>query len=552
MNSFSQIHFSDISALSRIGEKGPNYGVAFGDYDNDGWEDIYVTRIGKTNRLYHNLGNETFEEVAAVAGVDHDGRTRMAVWGDINNDGWLDLFLANSASKNDVLYLNNGDGTFDDISDQAYMEGGGEGLAAMMGDIDGDGFLDIYVARLGAENTLYRNQGNQTFVNIVQTAGATDTRIAMGAIMFDYDNDRDLDIYLVHDGHNPNILYENDGTGKFTDVSNLAGVAYESFGMGVDVGDVNNDGFLDIYITNLYENALLLNNGDNTFTEISESAAITDFGMGWGTGFYDVDNDGWQDIYVANTPSYPNILYHNLGDNTFAQVSENTVLSSVGNGFGMAGGDFNNDGRIDLFVANSNGKTGNQLFLNQSENNNHWIKVKLEGVISNSNGIGARLVAKADDLIFIDELNSGSSYAGQNSLVMHLGLGQISQLDTLKVLWPSGVTDVMTDVETDQFLSIKEGSKNHSEKSQISLTSIWIGPNPVSDQTKVSCYLVEAEDILIEVFDPLGQNIYRQQLFGANPGLYEHLLPVSGLKPGYYLCQVVIGSDVFSQKIIKH
>ncbi|MCB0852426.1 MAG: VCBS repeat-containing protein, partial [Bacteroidetes bacterium] len=164
---YSQIHFEDISEASGIGEKGPNYGVAFGDYNNDGREDIYVTRIGQSNRLYQNQGNKTFIEVAAQAGVAHEGRTRMAVWGDINNDGWLDLFLANSKGQRDVLYLNHGDGTFEDLSASARMVSGGDGLAAMMGDIDNDGFLDIYVARLGAENSLYRNQGNHTFVDII-------------------------------------------------------------------------------------------------------------------------------------------------------------------------------------------------------------------------------------------------------------------------------------------------------------------------------------------------------------------------------------------------
>ena len=475
----------------------------------------------------------------------------MAVWGDINNDGWLDLFLANGKNKKDILYLNLGDGTFEDISAKSRMTSGGDGLAAMMGDIDNDGYLDIYVARLGSENTLYRNLGDNTFIEVVKSIGATDTRIAMGAIMFDYDNDRDLDIYLVHDGHNPNILYENDGRGYFTDVSDQANVAYESFGMGVDVGDVNNDGHLDIYITNLYENTLLLNNGDKTFTEISESAGITDFGMGWGTGFYDVNNDGWQDIYVGNTPSYPNIMYQNLGDNTFAPISENTILSSTGSSFGVAGADINNDGWLDLFVANSNDKIGSQLFLNQTKENHHWLKVQLEGTTSNRTGIGTRIIAKSGDKIFIDELNSGSSYAGQNSLIMHLGLGEIEMLDSLKILWPSGKIDVMTNVETDQYLSIKESETSLVPPIEVN-SQIIIAPNPIVNETEIRYKLILQENVLIEIIDSKGRIISLWDLPQALPGEYIFDWNTEDMLPGVYICKITIGAKNFLKKVIKN
>ncbi|MCB0838186.1 MAG: VCBS repeat-containing protein, partial [Bacteroidetes bacterium] len=317
------------------------------------------------------------------------------------------------------------------------------------------------------------------------------------------------------------------------------------------VGDINNDGHLDIYITNLYENTLMLTNGDKTFTEISNSAGVTDYGMGWGTGFYDVDNDGWQDVYVANTPNYPNIMYQNLGNNAFIPVSENTVLSSEGSGFGVAGADIDHDGKIDLFVANSNDKTGNQLFWNQSNSLNHWLEIKPEGVISNRSGIGVRVIAKAGEKIFIDELNSGSGYAGQNSLIMHLGLGEITQLDTLKILWPSGVTDVILNVKTDQYLSIKEGSTGSQGTSDPLPKGLTLAPNPFDTHLEISYWFQQKNTIDFTFTDLTGRVIAEEKHLHQEPGKYTLFMNTHALNPGIYMGILNIGGEKFYQKIIK-
>ncbi|RMD73627.1 MAG: VCBS repeat-containing protein, partial [Bacteroidetes bacterium] len=342
----AQPAFVDLATQAGIAATGQNYGIAIADYDGDGYDDLYVTRRDGPNLLYHNLGNLQFEEVAGVAGVANAGVSSCAVWGDFDNDGWPDLLVTDRDADN-VLYHNNGDGTFTDITAQAGVAEGSKVRAALTADVNGDGWLDIYLARLGLENKLYLNNGDGTFTDYTAASGALDDQISMGAVFFDYDNDGDPDLYLTHDAHQPYILYQNDGTGHFTDVSAAAGVNYAGQGMGVCTGDINHDGWLDIYITNLSFNTLYLNNGDGTFTDISDAAGVTDPGMGWGCTFLDCDNDTWPDIYMANDSYFsplPNVLYRNRGDLTFENISEGTPLASMFAGYAVAVADFDHNG----------------------------------------------------------------------------------------------------------------------------------------------------------------------------------------------------------------
>ncbi|MEL6865529.1 MAG: VCBS repeat-containing protein, partial [Bacteroidota bacterium] len=275
-----QAQFDDISESCGLTDNNRNIGVAFGDYNNDGHDDIYVSRPIGENLLFEALGDGTFEEVGVLAGVNVAEKTRTAVWGDINNDGWLDLYLGQLDAPN-RLFLNDGNGQFTDISEEAGISAAeSKTRTVLMADVNNDGWLDIYDANFEQQNALYINQGNTTFVDEVYSSGATDFKKAMGAVFFDYDNDNDLDLYLTHDGNEEFILYQNDGEGNFLDVSVSANADMRGLGMGVDFGDVNNDGYLDLYVTNLLENFLLLNNGDGTFTDIGQAAGVDDIGMG--------------------------------------------------------------------------------------------------------------------------------------------------------------------------------------------------------------------------------------------------------------------------------
>jgi len=453
-----QIVFSDQSDQAGLGETGPNYGVGIADYDKDGWEDIYITRRPDPNRLFKNIGG-SFVDVAPSAGVDVALNTKAAIWADFDNDGWLDLFLANAKGQNDQLFKNNGNGSFTDISASAGIQHQGNPFAAITGDVDRDGYLDIYLAHFDGPNVLWHNNGNLSFTDITAEAGVEMDRVAMGATFIDFDRDGDEDIYLPHDGYGPNVMFANDGSGSFYDVAPGIGADIAAFGMGVDVGDINNDGWPDMYITNLYPNNLLLNDGQGSFVDIRDSAGVGDPGMGWGTAFLDVDNDGFQDIYLANTPKDPNVLYHNNGDLTFTNISAGTPISSPrGNGFGVATFDYNKDGRLDILLTNSNDTVGLQLFRNDTENDNHWLSVSLESQRQHVSAIGARVEVIAQGHYGTDVISGGSSWVSQHSPILHFGLGEALMVDTLRITWPDASVEEHYQIATDQlFKSIQLG-----------------------------------------------------------------------------------------------
>ncbi|MBV6654503.1 MAG: VCBS repeat-containing protein [Mameliella sp.] len=477
--------FGDGSTDAGIGDPGRNFGIAFGDYNGDLADDIYVSRHNAPNLLYKAIGNGKFEEVASEAGVGHVGTTTVSTWGDMDNDGDLDLYLGNRDELN-VLYRNNGDGTFENISESAGVNAGHRTRAVLWGDVDQDGYIDLYVANLAAPNYLYHNNGDGTFTDITAEANAQDFGIAMGSLFFDYDNDGDLDLYLTHDANQPNILYRNDGTGHFDDVSAQSGANIAAQGMGVDFADINNDGFFDLYITNLYENVLLVNNGNGTFTEFGGAAGVDDLGMGWGAVFLDYDNDGYSDIYISNDTyfaPYDNLLYRNLGNETFEVVGADTPLSSPMAGYGVATGDVNSDGRPDLLLVNAGTNDGNQLLVNATNNGHHFVKVRLKGMQCNAAAIGARVTIEAGGQVQMDEVCAGMGYASQNSFTLHFGLGAASIIDRIEIRWPNGVVETYEALEVDQHYYFTEGQGQLTdlELPQKPLPTLTVLPNPVSD-----------------------------------------------------------------------
>ena len=552
----AQIQFTDAGNYADVNEEGPNYGVSVADFNNDGWDDIYVTRRPGANRLFQNDGNGTFTNVAASAGVAFADKTRIAIWGDINNDGCIDLFLANDNGVKDKLYLNNCDGTFEDISTSAGIEDDHWTQAAVMADIDNDGLLDIYITHLDYQNILWKNNGDNTFTDITVAAGVTDNLISMGAVFFDYDNDRDLDLYLTHDGNEPNILFQNDGQGNFTDVANESNTAIAKLGMGVDAGDINNDGWLDLYITNLFPNNLLINNGDGTFTDISDTAGddVADGGMGWGTTFVDIDNDGFQDIYFVNTAGAANFLLQNKGNETFETIVPNSQMAEVATTYGVASLDYDNNGKMDLFVPASNTVVPNRLFFNHSTNTNHWIKIKTIGTVSNYCGIGTRVKVIAGEKQYIDEVMAGSGWSSQNSMRLHFGLGESEIVDTLLILWQSGITDTLTNLAVDQIYSIEEGetltpiTATDDLENEISIT---VAPNPFRENIIVNISLNEASHLQARIFDLNGQLI--KTLFEGQKTQGTHQLEwmSTSVSSGIYFLEIKDSNNLIIKKIIK-
>ena len=439
--------FVDIGEEAGLTMEGQHHAVAIGDYDNDGDEDIYVGSKFAPNALYRNEGNMTFVEVGAEAGVADEGFTNAAIWFDFDNDGDLDLATGNgyggSSAAPNRFYVNQGDGTFVDMAEEWGLNSTLMCRSLHAADYDQDGFTDLYVVNLNAENHFFKNTGGEGFVNVYQQTGTLDTGVGMGSIFFDYDNDGDQDLYLTHDANQTNKLYRNQGDGTFINLAFFAGLNYQGNCMGVDVADINHDGWLDLYITDLYPSAMFLNEGDGSFEDISVPSGTSDSGMTWGCVFFDYDHDSEWDLYIVNDYQFaplPNILYRGNGDNTFTPVSEgNATLEHAYSDYGLAMGDLDNDGDLDLVIATP--KSGTQPGIGLLRNDaaeGHWLQVKLEGTLSNRDAVGARAKLYFDGKVRMDEVNIGQGYSGASTLDLHWGLATSTSVDSLVVEWPSG------------------------------------------------------------------------------------------------------------------
>jgi len=515
----AQVGFVDQSALSRIDNLGSNHGISFGDFNNDGLEDVYVVvrEMGVPNKLYINRGNVIFEEIGEQAGVASIANSTAATWGDINNDGWLDLYVGNTGAAN-TLYLNKGDNTFENITFSAGVGDPFDPRSVQFVDVDNDGFLDIYVHNFNTENFLYKNNGNNTFTDVSRASGALNIDAAMGTIFFDMDGDGDLDLYMLNDG-GINVLYENVGEGKFSDISEGSGLNIHCSCMGVDFADMDHDGDWDIYISNYGVNFLFENNGDGTFTDKGNDFDVDDTGMGWGTFWFDYDNDGDQDIYLANhqfISSRPNMLYRNDGGSSFEFISSGSNIESPYASFGTAAADVNNDGHLDIFVANWGTTARNQLFVNDhEENDNNSILVKAIGTQSNASAIGATVSITAGGVTQMDQITGATGYASQSSLVLHFGLGEIETIDEMTIKWPSGIEETYQNLSVNTYFTVTEDQGIATEDLGRSVVASTEGdeptlalsyPNPFSSST----FIPVRSGLLnpsLEIYTPEGQKV---------------------------------------------
>ena len=503
-------------------------GVAFYDYDNDGWLDIFLVNGWRlegfpagqepTSHLFKNNRDGTFTDVTGKAGLVHSGWGQGVCIGDYDNDGFEDLFVA-YFGKN-VLYHNNGDGTFTDVSEKAGVAGNAKrwnsGCAFV--DYDRDGRLDLFVANYidldlatapvpesgpcnykgmlvacgppglnGGKNILYHNNGDGTFTDVSQAAGILNANgtYGLGVLTADFDNDGWPDIYVANDS-TASALYKNLTNGKFTDVAMEAGCALSAdgkpqAGMGVSAIDYDLDGNLDIVKTNFAGDtpSLYRNIGAGNFEDATFPAGLgkhTQY-LGWGCGFFDMDNDGWADILICNGHVYPEVeqlrteagyaqrklLYRNLRNGRFEDVSTDAGpgISVPSASRGCAFGDFDNDGDIDVVVNTVNDYP--QLLRCDQKIGNNWLKVRTIGTKSNRSGIGARLrcvthpAGETKAHAQIDEVRSGGGYFSQNDLRVHFGIGKAEKVDLLEIRWPSGLIEKVENIKPNQVIYVKEG-----------------------------------------------------------------------------------------------
>ena len=469
----------------------------------NGRPDLFLTNANGPNALYRNNGNGTFTDLAETADVTGPlDITIGAACADYDNDGNSDLFTTGIGGL--TLFHNNGDGTFTDVTEDSGLKAeGAHPASAVWADFDGDGFLDLYVtywidesppsirgkslaelrdefAPLARGHRLFHNNGEGTFGDATHLLGQASVHGAGLAVGFlDYDDDGRPDLYLVTDSGqfiSPNVLYRNAGPSgeswSFTDVSAETRVDAAIDGMGLAVGDYDGDSRLDMFETNMGDNILYRNRGGEEFEDKTAIAVVGrgeipgEHSVGWGTAFLDFDNDGLLDIYFAAgrlhpamnpageyLPDQPNALFHNRGDGTFENVSQLTGSDHTGCARGLAVADVDADGFLDLLVTNLDQPP---VLLKNSGDANRWLQVQLVGVKSNRDGIGARLTLTAGGSRQIREIQSGTSFLSQHSLVAHFGLGRHQRVDELNIRWPSGIVQTLTDLSVNRRITITE------------------------------------------------------------------------------------------------
>jgi len=500
-------------------------GVGFIDCDNSGVLSALVVNGSTVDRyrnggdlmltLYRQVGNHAgdgppkFEDATQAAGLTRKGWGMGVAVADFDNDGVLDLFVTGYGGN--ALYRGRGNCTFEDVTEQAGVRGSGFMTGAAWADYDKDGFVDIFVSRYvhvdlsnvaafgtckfrgivvqcgpwgmtGETDLLYHNRGDGTFEEVSQKAGVSDPNgyYGLGVVWGDYDNDGWPDLYVANDT-GPNFLYHNNHDGTFTDEGMLAGAALSSEGdadgsMGVDFGDYDHDGRLDIFVTNFadQEDNLYHDLGARGFDDVSWKAGVAKPSypyVKWGTGFFDFDNDGWLDLFVASGHVYPQmdqlegiarykeplLLHMNNHDGTFTESAAAAGLGAVpvASRRGAAFGDVANDGNVDVLLLNVG--EAPTLLMNHGVAGNHSVEFRLMGTKSNRAAIGARVTVRAGKLVQFNEVRGGASYLSQNDLRLHFGLGKAAVADSVEVLWPSGAVEKFAGVAADKIYMLVEG-----------------------------------------------------------------------------------------------
>ncbi len=499
-------------------------GVCWFDYDNDGYVDLYLVN-GSTikqlqgtarqpsdqhNHLYRNNGNGTFTDVTESARVPGTGWGFGCAAADYDNDGRTDLLITTFGPN--ILYHNNGDGTFTDVSSKSGLAGSNIWhTGAAFGDYDGDGLLDVYIAGYldfdlthpefktceyrgiqvhacgplgykGAPDALYHNNGDGTFTDVTAKANVSDRRLYFGftVVFEDLDGDNRPDIFVANDS-NPNYYYKNRGDGTFEESAIAAGIAYNGDGkemssMGVAVGDYDNDGRTDLFVTTFANDNYVLyhNDGKGLFSDVSFQSGVgqpTVSYLGWGTFFIDYDNDGYKDLFAANGHVYPEVegklsqelyrepalMFRNLGGGKFREMGQVVGLRRLEqhSARGAAYCDYDNDGDLDIAISNIDDRP--QLLKNEGGNRKHWLEMRLVGTRSNRDAIGALVRVRTGEFTQWDRVRTGGSYISGNDLRLHFGLGNSDVADEIEIHWPSGTVEKLKSISANQILRIEEG-----------------------------------------------------------------------------------------------
>lgn len=586
-------------------------GAAFFDFDNDNDEDIWITGGLNMDALYRNNGDGTFTEIGMEAEIwgTNFFVTTGVITGDVDNDGFRDVLVLTHTGHRLLLFRNDGDGTFtEDAVFSGLAENVAQSFSAAFADVNLDGYLDIYVGNYIAQNQLiYDNMGNAIgfdhnchnnwlFINngdgifLEKTVdyGVNDIGCALATLFTDYDNDRDSDLLVINDFGEwiiPNTFFQNEWPNDtFSNISQYSGMNVGIYGMGIAVGDYDRDLDLDYYVTNLGRNVFFENQNDGTFLDKSVTTQTEDKFMdsllatGWGTAFLDIDNDTDLDLFVCNgyVPAADfiknsevnrNRLFINQSDIekdrfSFSNQALEAQIDDGGRGRGMAYSDYDNDGDLDILIVNNNRQATPDsihktlLFRNDLNNSNNWLKVKLEGTVSNRDAYGAQIKIVVGEKKWLHDYNGGfGAHTSQHSSIAHFGLEDAEIVDSLIIYWPSGEVLQLDNLLANQFLKIKENDTfvgtNTLSNSSPQLT-IKTFPNPFSNQIQIQFSLPQKALVKIAVYDRLGRSVKNiaenQYSKGQHSLIWQPTL--NNLPAGKYWIRLDIDHQLFLKNVI--
>ena len=552
-------------------DSGASRSVNWIDYDNDNDLDLFISngyRYGENNLLYRN-DNGTFVRIFNQSLVKDSLPSDGSSWGDFNNDGFPDLCVVNWWNKISLLYTNNGNGNFTFLNTSPVSSVPSYSETCSWGDYDNDGLLDLYITNSdgsGHRNFLYKNTGSNNFVRIDTGAAVTGRGVSRGMNWVDIDNDRDLDIFVCRELDSNEFLYKNNGNGYFTKITNTPLTSDGGESWSGSWGDYDNDGDLDVFITNAFNenNSLFRNDGNFTFTKITTDAIVNESGYNAVSGWGDYDNDGDLDMFITQayvppgfTQKLTNKLYKNLlmesGTASFQKITSGEIVTDSGYSYGFAWGDYDKDGDLDIAVANTYRENQkNALYRNELSNGNKFFTVNCIGTATNKSAIGSKVRVKAvingNPVWQMQEIDGQSGYCGQN-LQLHFGLGNATVIDSVKVEWLSGADQYFTNVPVNQSVTITENGTliSVNEKKTELINDFILNqnyPNPFNPTTKISYELRVTNYVSITVSDVLGNKIsslvnqkqnagnYSVQFDGNNlpSGIYFYTLETEGFK----------------------
>lgn len=548
--------------------------VNFFDLNNDGWEDIYISnglQGGQKDLLYLNDGTGQFIEITDQEIVQASNPSDGASFVDYNNDGHIDGVISSWYGSEDLLYLNDENGNLNYNGDAGIAQGS-FAETATFGDYDNDGWLDLYITNSGGnkKNFLYKNLKNGKFQRIENHILVNDTDLSRGAIWGDFNGDGITDLFVANESETPNDIFYGKGGGEFEKLTSATIVNTPKSSMTGSWGDIDNDGDFDLFVGNSkyfqpQHNQLYINNGTD-FESVSNEPIVQDDKCTYGSAFGDYDNDGDLDLIIANgfcNLGLDNNLYENQGDGTFVDASNQLASNFTFCSFGVAWGDVNNDGFLDLVVANCKNNTTasqktNTLLINNG-NSNNWLKIKLIGIQSNKSAIGAKVKIKANidgiETWQIREIRSQSGYAGQNSMIAHFGLLDAEKVDSLVIHWPAGGTQILENIEVNQLLTLSEDVTN-TVSTLISKVDFQfeIFPNPISkNEAEIQLNFQsdsEMKNVEFILYDSLGQ-IMLMESVELLRGESKVTIPLKNrvLPSGIYQAVIRDGVEKVSRKI---